>query len=119
MHSPYVMRSQSSGQGFDTIAFTGKKQTGAVGLKRYSAICVPCGPRQAVEIGREALRLLAWRPRRSAYALQVISPATNSAHQETTPVYLNDTVILANRSVSLCSIRTQTGQCFVYISAFE
>ena len=68
MHAPHIMRSQSRGQGLDTLAFTGKKQTGAVRLQRSYSIKVLCGLRQAVQIGRKALLLHAWRRRRGAHA---------------------------------------------------
>jgi hypothetical protein len=68
VHALHIIRGQSRGQGLDTFAFTGKKQTGAVSLQRCYAIKVLCGSRQAVQIGRKALLLHAWRRRRGAHA---------------------------------------------------
>jgi hypothetical protein len=55
MHALYILRSQSCGERLDTLPFTGKQETRAVGSQRRSPIRVPCGSRQAIQIGRKAL----------------------------------------------------------------
>jgi len=58
---------------FYTLALPGQQQTGAIGFHGNSSIQVLRGLRQAIEIGREAFLLGAWRDRLGAHELQ---PAT-------------------------------------------
>src|SRR5882724_705945 len=56
---------------FHTLAFPGKQQAGAIGLQWHHAIQMPRGLRQAIQIGREAFLLGAWRNRMGAHDQQL------------------------------------------------
>lgn len=47
------------------LAVSGEQQSRAVSLQRRDAVGVPCGLRQAVQVGRKAFLLWAWRARTS------------------------------------------------------
>ncbi|MGC2333185.1 MAG: hypothetical protein WA581_17155, partial [Candidatus Acidiferrales bacterium] len=66
----------------DALAFTGQQQTSAIGFQGYGSISVPCGSRQAVQIGRKALLLHAWRRRRGAHAYKLSVQEGKSAPQK-------------------------------------
>lgn len=67
----FCVERQPCRQGLDALALSGKEQTRAIGFEWFRAICVLCGLRQAVEIGRKALLLCAWRRRKGAHADKV------------------------------------------------
>jgi len=71
MRLPHMVWSQSCRHGFDALAFPGQKKTLTIRFQRFHAISVLRGLRQAVEIGREALLLCAWRRRSGAHANRV------------------------------------------------
>ena len=71
MRLPHIVRSQPCRHGFDALAFPGQKQTLTIRFQRFHAIGVLCGLRQAIEIGREALLLCAWRRSIGAHADRV------------------------------------------------
>src|ERR1700693_3871975 len=56
---------------FHTLAFPAEQPAGAIGLQRDPAIQVPRGLRQAIQIGREAVLLGAWRNRMGAHDQQL------------------------------------------------
>src|SRR6202158_4304877 len=79
---------------FHTLAFPGKQQAGAIGLQRDHAIQVPRGLRQAIQIGREAFLLGAWRNRMGAHdqQLNIQEWQTGWSFSSRYPVY--NTVVL-------------------------
>ena len=64
----HIVRSQPRCHGLDALAFSGQKKPFAIQFQRFHAIGVLCGLRQAIEIGREALLLCAWRRNIGAHA---------------------------------------------------
>ena len=66
----HVVRAKAGRHRFDTLALSGQQQAGAIRLQRNNSIQVPRGLRQAIEIGREAFFLGAWRDRLGAHELQ-------------------------------------------------
>ena len=67
----HVVGAETSRHRFHALAFPGKQQAGAIGLQRDYAIQVPRGLRQAIQIGREAFLLGAWRNRMGAHDQQL------------------------------------------------
>jgi hypothetical protein len=59
----HVVGTEAGRHRLHTLAFPRKQQAGAIGLQRDHAIPVPRGLRQAIQIGREAFLLDAWRNR--------------------------------------------------------
>src|ERR1700680_4007675 len=82
-----------------TLAFPGKQQAGAIGLQRDHAIQVPRGLRQAIQIGREAFLLGAWRNRMGAHdqQLNIQEWQTGWSFSSRYPVY--NTVVVERRSL--------------------
>src|SRR5262249_39902442 len=70
MGLPQVVRTETGRHWFDTLALSWQQQAGAIKLQRNGSIQVPRGLRQAIEIGREAFLLGAWRKRLGAHELQ-------------------------------------------------
>src|SRR5437899_6319021 len=98
-----VVGAETSRHRFHTLAFPGEQQAGAIGLQRDHAIQVPRGLRQAIQIGREAFLLGAWRNRMGAHDQQLnikgCSPGWFLSLRY--PVY--NTVVLAARGESVYS----------------
>src|SRR5882724_2522641 len=67
----HVVGTEAGCHRFHTLAFPWKQQAGAIGLQRDHAIQVPRGLRQAIQIGREAFLLGAWRNRMGAHDQQL------------------------------------------------
>jgi hypothetical protein len=67
----HVVGTEASRHRFHTLAFPGQQQAGAIGLQWNYAIQVPRGLRQAIQIGREAFLLGAWRDRVGAHDPQL------------------------------------------------
>jgi len=67
----HIVGAETSRHRFHALAFPGKQQAGAIGLQRDHAIPVPRGLRQAIQIGREAFLLGAWRNRMGAHDQQL------------------------------------------------
>ena len=63
-----MVGSDASCHRFDTLAFAAQHQAGAIPSQRIDAIGVPRSLRQAIEIGREAFLLGAWRDKVGARA---------------------------------------------------
>ena len=68
----HVVGTETGRHGYHALALSGKKQAGAIGLQGDHAIQVPRGMRQAIQIGREAFLLGAWRNRVGAHNRQLI-----------------------------------------------
>jgi hypothetical protein len=66
-----IVGTQTSRHRFHALALSRQKQTGAIGLQRNHAIQVPRGLRQAIQIGRDAFLLGAWRNKVGAHDQQV------------------------------------------------
>src|SRR5882762_8182657 len=66
-----LVGAQTSRHRFHALALSRKQQAGAIGLQRDYAIQVPRGLRQAIQIGREAFLLGAWRNRMGAHDQQL------------------------------------------------
>jgi hypothetical protein len=58
---PHIVRGEASGHRFDALAFPFQQQSRAVVLKRNNSVSMPRGLRQAIEVGRKAFLLGAWR----------------------------------------------------------
>ena len=67
----HLVRRDPGRHRFDTLPFPVEQQAGAISLQRKGAIGMPRGLRQAIEIGREAFRLGAWRHRVGAHEQQL------------------------------------------------
>jgi hypothetical protein len=63
----HAVRAKASRHRFHTLALARQQQAGAIGLHRNRPIQVPRGLRQAIQIGREAFLLGAWRNRVGAH----------------------------------------------------
>src|SRR5712692_3885771 len=90
----HVVGTEAGRHRFHTLAFPGKQQAGAIGLQRDHAIQVPRGLRQAIQIGREAFLLGAWRNRMGAHdqQLNIQEWQTGWSFSSRYPVY--NTVVL-------------------------
>src|SRR5882724_13054390 len=93
----HVVGTEAGRHRFHTLAFPGKQQAGAIGLQRDYAIQVPRGLRQAIQIGREAFLLGAWRNRMGAHdqQLNIKEWQTGWSFSSRYPVY--NTVVLERR----------------------
>jgi hypothetical protein len=60
VHSPHIMGRQPCGHRLNTLALARQPQAGAVAVQRPNSVGMPCGLRQAIEIGRKASLLWAW-----------------------------------------------------------
>src|ERR1700693_3427852 len=94
----HVVGTEAGRHRFHTLAFPGKQQAGAIGLQGDHAIQVPRGLRQAVQIGREAFLLGAWRNRMGAHdqQLNIKEWQTGWFFSSRYPVY-NTVVIVGDR----------------------
>jgi hypothetical protein len=63
---PHIVRRGACGHGLNTFPFSGKKQT-LIGFHWFDTISVLRGLRKAIEIGRKAFFLPAWRRRSGAH----------------------------------------------------
>jgi len=61
MHPPNIVWCQARSHRLYTLALARQQQAGAVGLPRTDPVGMPCGLRQAIKEGRQALLLGAWR----------------------------------------------------------
>src|ERR1700674_4803483 len=93
----HVVGTEAGRHRFHTLAFPGKQQAGAIGLQRDHAIQVPRGLRQAIQIGREAFLLGAWRNRMGAHdqQLNIQEWQTGWSFSSRYPVY--NTVVLESQ----------------------
>ena len=68
---PHVVGSQTGRHRFHTLPLSGKQQARAISLQWLLPVSMPCGLRQAVEIGRKAFLLCAWRHKVGAHEMSI------------------------------------------------
>src|SRR5262250_150663 len=95
MGLPQVVRTEAGRHRLDTLALSRQQQAGAIRLQRNSSIQVPRGLRQAIEIGREAFLLGAWRNRLGAHELQPTTTRVGTAWNFSRRYIFYNTVVLA------------------------
>src|ERR1700687_2112558 len=105
----HVVGTEAGRHRFHTLAVPGKQQAGAIGLQRAHAIQVPRGLRQAIQIGREAFLLGAWRNRMGAHdqQLNIQEWQTGWSFSSRYPVY--NTVVLGGSRWRLRRTRCAMG----------
>ena len=99
MRLSHVVGGQSCRHRLDALALSRKKQTGAIGFQWFHPISVLGGSRQAVQIGRKASSLCAWRRRKGAHAARVYWNSRQSLlHVYSKCVTFSNTVVLGSWS---------------------
>src|ERR1700694_2088036 len=108
----HVVGTEAGRHRFHTLAFPGKQKAGAIGLQRDHAIQVPRGLRQAIQIGREAFLLGAWRNRMGAHdqQLNITEWQTGWFFSLRYPVY--NTVVLGHWAFKATVFKSRTCKGF-------
>lgn len=105
-----VVGKQPCGHGFHALALSWQQQTGAIRFQGSRTIGMPCGQRQAIEIGRKAFFLGAWRYRVGAHEQQGSMEISRSRIFSAAGTSLYNTVVLGMHSITTVVLLIQTSE---------